>query len=162
MERKIICMGVISMLLLLGVTSFSVVATDPSGVANQQPNLQIQILRPKPIFSKTPDAISPQIIKVPSGSRFCVRVTAAGAADSTAQDKPVYRAEVKMTPLRVVPTLFSFASKGVYYTDIDGVAWIKAPVVWRDSQYKITASKKGYTSAEAYITVTPRLAIISP
>ena len=161
MERKIICIGVISMLLLLGVTSFSVVATGPSDAVGQ-PKLQIQILLPKPIFSKTPDVDLSSSPRVQSGSRFGVRVTADSAVDDVAGDKPVCGAVVKMIPLRQVPTLFSIASKRVYLTGIDGIAWIKAPFVLHDSLYKITANKKGYASAEVTITVTPRLAIVHP
>jgi hypothetical protein len=148
MERKIICIGVISMLLLMGITSLSAVTTKPNGAANQSKQLQIQVLLqpPIPVFSKIVDAKSPQIIKILGGSKFWVLVTSDG--------KPIEKAEVRMIPLGTITNGISAAS-GVYYTGVDGVVWpfIKAPIINHDTVFKITASKRGYVPAEIRIMV---------
>ena len=170
MGKKIFCISVISMLLLLGITSFSGAAIVKKDAADQiasimpryavtpgnpivKSKLHIQILLPRPILIGAPNKDLPSIIKIPSGGRFYVRVTADSDAEYSAGGKPVYMAEVTMTPLKPIPTLLSIACKRVYYTDEYGFASIRAPFVRQDTLFKITASKKGYTSAEVNIVV---------
>ena len=182
MVRKIFCIGIISMLLLLGITSFSVAMIVKKAPVDQiasimpgyaitkpedpviKPKLRIQVYLVRPTLTNASSEDLCSIIKIPSGSSFLVRVTTDSDAEySAGGGKPVGKAEVTMTPLPI-PTLSSIAYKiltsssiscnRVYYTDEYGIAFIRAPFVRYDTMFKITASKKGYTSAEVDIVVT--------